>query len=361
MHNRCSIAVLALLGIAGCPTRQKFDELPTLTLTSPINDTYAKRTVVITVQVGGDLDVPVVLWANQSQIGTARAPQYRFDWDTASVLEAPYDLVAEAVIGGQIVRSPPVRVTVDRTPPTVVSRTILQHDGGAKLSAPIKVTFSETMAPASITPASISLAADGATVPTSVSLSGDGKSASIKITDRSALTLPAAFTGTFAAGMTDLAGNDLVIPSVPWTWIAPPLFNYGLMLNNPVSVPSVAVGPDLEPTIVYPAYVPNTMMRTSLRVLTAGGTQGWIELPPPTSREFGTELRPSIVLDGQGRPVVVWQEDGGLRAAFWKGASWDTPLPPLDGDGNASTVVMGPPRLALGPADQLYVAWTEDI
>jgi hypothetical protein len=330
-------------------------------ITSPVAETYTNRTIRITAAIDQDVHLPVTLRANQLYLGTVSPPDYRLDWDTTTVAEAPYDVVAQLEIEGRTITSDSVRVVVDRTAPTVVSRTVLQHDGGAKLSAPIKVGFSEPMDAASITTQAIAFAADGASVPITTVLGADGKTATITINNRSALTLPARFEGTFAAGMTDLAGNALVRPATPWTWFAPAVFIYPLSANTPFTVPALAIGPDLEPSVAYAGSPPGQTTGYVLNVHTTRGSQGWIQLPRPTTREFSSEIRPNIIVDDHGYPIVTWQEDGDLKVAFWDGQAWTTPLPPLDGDDNPSTPVLKGTRLALGPGGELFVAWGEDV
>ena len=227
------------------------------------------------------VDLPVVLRANQLYIGTVSPPDYRLDWDTTSVAESPYDVVAEIDIDGRAIRSDAVRIVVDRTSPTVVSRTTLQHDGGVKLSAPIKVLFSEPMDAASVTTQAISFEANGTSVPITTVLGPDSKTATITINNRGALTLPAAFQATFSAGMTDLAGNALVFPTTPWTWIAPAVFSYPLSANMPFTVPALAIGPDLEPSVVYAGAISVQTTGAVLNVHTMRGPQGWLSCHHP--------------------------------------------------------------------------------
>ncbi len=366
MRSRLLVLVMVSVGASGCPTREKYDQLPAVRITSPIVETYTNRTVRITAQLDQDVDLPVALRANQLYLGTVSPPDYRFDWDTTTVPEAPYDVVAEIEIDGKTIRSDAIHVVVDRTAPTVVSRTTLQHDGGVKLSAPLKVLFSEPLNAETVTTAAISVEANGANVPVAVTLAADNKTATIAIKDRRSLTLPAFFEATFTPEITDLAGNALTIPAVPWTWSAPSFFSYPLSADRPWGVPALAIGPDLEPSVVYagggPIGSPQELAHI-INVHVAGGPQKWTKLPPPTTREFtaAASPAPSIVVDNQGRPIVAWQEDGDLRVAFWDGQTWMTPLPPLDGDGKASTRVSNGCRLALGRAGELIVAWAEDI
>jgi hypothetical protein len=360
MRERQLILAVAALGLLACPTRAKYDRLPTLRLTSPAAETYANRTVRIAVQVDHDVDLPIAVWANQNYLGSVSAPDYRLDWDTTTFAEAPYEVVAKMDVGAATVTSDKVRVIVDRTGPTVVSRATLQYEGGTKLSAPARVVFSEPLATASVTTASFSLASNGDEIPFAIALASDKKSMSITITDRSMLTLPVRIDATFLSGITDLAGNALVIPATPWTWSAPATFSYAFNGNRPYRVPTLAIRPELEPCVAYSGSVSLQNPASVLNVAMMDGALGWVNLPPPSSREFGIELDPDIVVDDEGHPIVAWQEDGAMRVAIWNGTAWDTPLPPVDGDGKPSTLATWKPRLALGPTGRIFIAWTED-
>src|SRR5215203_2795142 len=115
MRSRLLVLVMVSVGASGCPTRGKYDQLPAVRITSPIVETYTNRTVRITAQLDQDVDLPIALRANQLYLGTVSPPDYRLDWDTTTVPEAPYDVVAEIEIDGRTTRSESVHVVVDRT------------------------------------------------------------------------------------------------------------------------------------------------------------------------------------------------------------------------------------------------------
>jgi hypothetical protein len=325
---------------------------------SPTAVTYTNRTVSITADIDQDVDLRVALRANQLYLGTVTGPDYRLDWDTTTAAEAMYEVVAEIEIDGTLVQSSPVRIVVDRTAPTVVSRTMVKHDGGVKLSAPVEVLLSEPVTAASITDDAISFTANGIHVPVTAALGADGKTVSIRIKDRSALTLPATFEGSLAPGIKDLAGNALVATGAAWTWSAPAVFDYHFSANNASGVPDLAVGPNLEPCAFYLGRQSSQSADYGMYVLMAGA-QGWVSLPPPTTRRFGVGLSADIAVDDRGYPIIAWTEDGHAEVAFWNGEGWDRPLPGLDADDEPATPV-GQLLLARGPDGQLFIGWRED-
>src|SRR5689334_14018291 len=122
-HPHIFSLVAGLIGIAGCPTRDKYDQLPTVRITSPAAPTtYTHDIVPITAALDPALDVPIVLVDNGIELATLMPPHDRLEWNTAGVPEGTHTIIAEARFSSGIVRSGPISIVVDRTPPTV-SRT----------------------------------------------------------------------------------------------------------------------------------------------------------------------------------------------------------------------------------------------
>ena len=117
------VLVPALLGVAGCPTRNKYDETPAVRITSPsIDTTYTNGTVRITAAIDPVLELPIVLLENGIALTTLTPPSYAYDWVTSGAPEGTHTLVAEVAFSDGTARSAPVTVVVDRTPPTAPTR-----------------------------------------------------------------------------------------------------------------------------------------------------------------------------------------------------------------------------------------------
>src|ERR1017187_3346317 len=159
---RCarSVILLPLLLLTGCPTKAKLDfdgstqsdgsadetpTTPTLQITSPIDGTYIKGTLTVTVTATGGkapATVSLLVDAATNPIATATAPSpYSLSWDTSAVAEGAHTIVAKAIVAGQTITSAPITVNVDRTAPSVVATTPTTGATNIVLRAPITVTF----------------------------------------------------------------------------------------------------------------------------------------------------------------------------------------------------------------------------
>ena len=101
----------------------------------------------------------------------------------------------------------------DTTPPSVSSTNPADDALGVTVNAPVTATFSEAVAPATVTTTSFTLRAGTTSVAGSVSANG----ATVTFTPTSALPYNTACTATLASTITDLAGNRLGA-SYSWTF-----------------------------------------------------------------------------------------------------------------------------------------------
>src|SRR5207237_2627515 len=105
-----------------------------------------------------------------------------------------------------------VASSVDTTPPTVVSTAPATDATGASTSAPITVTFSEPMDPASVTAAfTVSAHNGGAAAAGAVAVSG----AVASFTPSPALSYGTLYDASISVAAKDLAGNAL---AAAYTW-----------------------------------------------------------------------------------------------------------------------------------------------
>ena len=99
----------------------------------------------------------------------------------------------------------------DTTPPTVSSTVPAGAATAVAVNAGVTVTFSEVMAPASISTATVTLLQGTTAVPAAVTSAG----AVATLTPTSPLAASTVYTATVSTGVTDLAGNAMV---APFTW-----------------------------------------------------------------------------------------------------------------------------------------------
>lgn len=102
----------------------------------------------------------------------------------------------------------------DTTPPTVTARMPGPGAGGVAADANVVVTFSEPVAPASVTATTAALARAGVAVAATRALSADGRTLTI---DPSAAMAAGALHDVRVAGITDVAGNAIAAP-VAWSF-----------------------------------------------------------------------------------------------------------------------------------------------
>jgi hypothetical protein len=250
---------------------------PTIAIISPATITFANGDVAIEVRVSGGIAANVKLLRNDMAWQELSGPPFRFTWDTRPAADGDYILTASATVGGRSVTSDPVTVSVDHTPLQVTQVTPARGSASGDLAAPIKVTFSEPVLAPTVNDASVHLTAGATAVPSTVALAPDAKSLTVTITDPKSLTLPADFTATVAATITDRAGNALAALDPPWTWTVP----------------------------------------------------AWIKLPP-----LATEMPPRLAVDATGRPLIVYVNADtvsgngvfNIRVARFDGGAWDTSM-----------------------------------
>ncbi len=239
----------------------------TVTLTSPAAPTvYTHGIVALQVVVTGGAPDGVELLKDSAVLVALSAP-YQYSWDTSATPEGSYQLSARATKGDQRFTSEAHAVVVDRTPPTVVSRT--PGPGGTNIFVddPISVSFSKPLLPASVNTGSVLLMSGATPVAATPSLSTDGKT--LTLVHQGSLPVPATVTATLTSAVTDLAGNALA--SNAWSWSAPDWVTVGGAVN---AVPGRSVETDF----------PNT---------------------------------PSLALDGTGKPVVALQESDGTATNIY--------------------------------------------
>ena len=96
---------------------------PSIAIVSPAAMTFANGDVAIKVQVSGGTAAKVQLLRNDMAWQELSGPPFRFTWDTRPAADGDYILTASAMVGGKLVTSAPITVSVDHTPPEVIEVT----------------------------------------------------------------------------------------------------------------------------------------------------------------------------------------------------------------------------------------------
>ncbi len=336
--------------------------LPTLVISAPATGLHTNGTVNVTVMLaGGDTPpAPIAILENGATIATISAP-FAYAWDTTTVPEGTYTLVAQTTVGGRVTASSPINIVVDRTAPTILSLTPSPAAVGVVFSAPIGVVFSEPILAAAFPAGAVTMTSGATSVAATASLATDGTTATVKLNDPSTVLLPTTLIAAFAATITDLAGNKLVQPIAPWQWTVPDWIKTASFAAN--GIPYLAVDPKGTPFIAYGTTTPqaNSTLAYGVSVSRYDG-QTWKDLTLPTSPTSTSSTGYSLAVDASGHPTAAWLETdtGGLtvHVATSDGAKW-TPLPALDAFAAPGTHAESP-VLKLDSKGSPVVAWREE-
>jgi hypothetical protein len=322
----------------------------TIAITSPASPTYTNKALTIQVSVsdasGASHDVH--LTKNGAALADLAAPASSYDWDTTREAEASYQIVAQTTVGGQTVSSAPVTVVVDRTPPTIVSKTPDTGASNVSLKDPIQVVFSEPLAPASVTGGAVALAVAGAPADATATLGADGKTVTVALADRSALALPGSMTETVSTSITDLAGN--AFGGAMWSYAVPLWVDLGTIAGSGPQMVLDAAG---EPTVV-------TWIQSSSSLSIArhtGGTSWDTSIPSPQGQGHAYEF--SLGSSKLGL-FLAWIGDTAsstpVNVSRWTGTTWDNSYGMLLANlGDYATS----PAIAFTAAGQPVVHWDE--
>lgn len=285
---------------------------PLVKWTSPSQGlVYVKDSVQLQVAVEGGAD-SVELLNGTTVLARLSGPSYQYTWDTTHEPEGDYPLTARATFGNATFTSPVLTVAVDRTAPTVQTRT--PETGASNVSArqTLQVRFSEALHASSVTDASVVVSAGSTSIAKTLSLSTDGKT--LTLTPTAPLPVSNTITitlGTATAPVTDLAGNR-VATSTAWAF----------------SVPA------------------------------------WLPLGGPLSAVSGNTSAENVAMKVgvDGNPVVAWAEpdSGGVKNIYarrWNGTEWEALGSELSGVNGSTSADM--PALAITPESQLYLVWQE--
>lgn len=283
------------------------EDAPNPVITSPEagTTTYTNGTLPVTVSVSGETPEAVTLRASGIPLGamTGGPATYSFAWDTSTLNEGSYELVARAQRDDiDFVDSVARTVVIDRTPPAVVTRSPAPGSNQAGTDAAVVATFSEPIDPDSIGGAALS--AGGVAVPATLALSEDGRT--LTITPASPLPTGASYTVSLP-GLEDRAGNALADPG--WTF-GVPVFAFAsptdLREDTTTSVfgdPQLLLDSAQQPIV---AWMQPTGGVNGIQVRRRVGPL-WVPLPSLAASAFVSDF--SMALDATQQPVIAWVED----------------------------------------------------
>jgi hypothetical protein len=113
-------------------------------IVEPAEHAYTNGVLKVRAQVDEGPYAKVKLFADGAQVVEAEEP-YELTWDTGLFAEGDHSVIVRAELRGTMVESPPLVVTVDRTPPQVVSVKPANGDTNLFYRDPIAVEFDEPM------------------------------------------------------------------------------------------------------------------------------------------------------------------------------------------------------------------------
>lgn len=299
-------------------------------ITSPDGTAYTNGVLEVRLEVTGHTPERVELLSDGEVLAEVTAP-YVYPWDTAGVAEGAHQLVARAVFGEVTFASEAREVVVDRTAPTVVSRTPEPGAQDVWVKAPIQAVFSEPVKVGSLTSDSVKLTVGGVEVARTVSVGADGRT--VTVVPTTAVTAPNTVSLALSEDVTDLAGNKASLTPVNWAWALPSLLSYpALELSNPaptfMNAPLVRLDKNGNPVVVREEFDGKSI---NLFVVRWTGTS-WEKLggglKTRSNPDFSADS-PSIQIAPDGQPIVAWHEGMGyesnnfLHVARWTGTSWE--------------------------------------
>ncbi|HYO66344.1 MAG TPA: Ig-like domain-containing protein, partial [Archangium sp.] len=324
--------------------------------------------MAISVDVRGGTPELVRLFKDTVELATLSSP-YTYTWNTTSEAEGSHTLTARATRAGRTFSSAPVTVIVDRTNLQVASRSPAPGATNVAYSTPIQVVFSKPVKTTTISDTTVSFAVAGVLAEKTLSLSSDGKT--LTLVPKARPPLPAAFSIGLSSGITDTAGNALVVPSMPWSFQLPHWYSFGGALHavggNTLLKDTAMVLDKQDNPVVAWSEEATEGGRASIFVYRWHGNAFTRIGSALNGTSSGSAYKPTLVLDGSGNPIVAWQESDGFNENIyikrWTGTAWQSV-----GSGAISAVndtssspVATParnPSLAIRGND-IYVAWDE--
>lgn len=336
----------------------------TLSFASPLSANgqtiFTSGVLDVDVVALGDAPPTVDILVDGLVLATVEAP-YTFSWNTVASTEGTHQLQARASTGTQDVLSSLLTVEVDRTPPTVVSRTPISGSANASFDAPIVVRFSEPLLSASLVPSDVLTLVDGRSVASTPTLAQGDTELVVALG-----TFPGPRSNLnvrLPASLTDRAGNALAMETWQWSlpvWQRLPGVGVGIGAANDAVL---AHGDGSDVLLAWSQSDGTTTQVHTARWDTAGedweGLGTTVGFNPSRTTSLGAET-PVLVADASGNHVVAWAEhrDGSqdVFVARYQGGDWMILGTALDRTlGNNATG----PSVTVDGGGRPVVAWVE--
>jgi hypothetical protein len=323
-----------------------------IAITSPTaTTTYTNSSVNFAIAVTGQSPTTSVdLILSDDTILTSISTPFHYTWDTTTEAEGTYKVAARATIAGKLVTSSSITIVVDRTAPTVTSQSPMPGSNNVAAADPVSITFSEPLAPASVTAGAIALNAGAIQLGTTSSLNTDGTTIMVAVTVSPALSLPANITATVGTSITDRAGNPVAAPD-DWNWTLPLWVDLGSFLGG---FPSLALGPKDQPFLsTTDEQVVGSFVYT-LHVGRLAADKTWVEMLSPSAATV--DDRSALAIDATGAPLVAWSQ-GHIHLARWLGGTttpWDVSYGTVD---DLPTFSARYPSVAIDASNVPTIAW----
>lgn len=287
----------------------------------------AATSVQVTVSVSLPAQRVELLIDGASVFTFAQAP-YTTTLSLSSVSEGAHALVARADFGGSTVDSQPTTLVVDRTGPQVTRSWPSATVGmTAFWNEPWGIVTDE---PLLLAGASVQVTfGTGQSLPaTLVQTAGNPRTVTFRLTG----PMPEAPLQNVSfqfTGVTDLLGNPLSFSAAPFS--VEPFSRVSPMLSPDGSLglnPAVAVHSD---GTTYVAFFEQKLSQMTIdpafnRVQVRRLTPGRSELLPSVAFSTNEGMPARLAVDGQGRPVLAFQDNGNTVVTRFDGTAW-VPLP----------------------------------
>lgn len=354
------LMILLLLSACQNSSKKPNPEPPNLSVSlSPQGPVLTNSPLNFSVTVTGGTADKVELLLNDAVLVSFDS-SYSYLWNNSTSSDASYSFKAVASAGSKTFTSNEVIVTLDKTAPSILSRSPQQGASGVLPAALATAVFSESILASSLSPASLSVSSKkGAALTASPSLSSDGKTLTVSL---EGVTAPDTISIKLE-GLSDEAGNSL---SEVWFWSLPaPAKTLESFASLGSLTELLGAARDLgEKPLDIAANSAGTVLAfisdARVQVQSWSGTS-WTSLLG-LAVDTRPDSLPSVALLADAKPVVAWRngtdnpdtpdiEPSGIRVQRWNGASWDD-LGTVNSSLEASA-----PSLAIAKDDSIYVAY----